>query len=149
MNSPFYTSHSLKLPSCFCQKQSSISSVEVLYQTWLWLISSPLFSGTGWLPLVWASLNLYFLYIVLSYIGACVCICTYMCVHTYIYTFICMCIYIYKSCSEYWLRINHVWLMISSLRAQREHVIYINMTVDRLGVQVASINYFLLNSFFF
>lgn len=39
--------------------------------------------------------------------------------------------------------------MISSLRAQREHVIYINMTVDSLGIQVASINYFFLNSFFF
>lgn len=73
--------------------------------------------GFGWIPHFWASLNLYYLYIGVSSIHMCMYI--FVSLYIYIHAFICtdLSLSIYHMYYfTYWLRINHVWLIISSLR---------------------------------
>lgn len=73
------------------------------------------------------------------------CVFVYAYFYIYVYVFIHIFLYIYRF--MYWQYINHVRLIISSLRLLTKNI-YVNKTVDRHGIQIASVNCIYLSSFY-
>lgn len=68
------------------------------------------------------------------------CVFVYAYFYIYVYVFIHIFLYIYRF--MYWQYINHVKI------THKEHIIYVNKTVDRHGIQIASVNCIYLSSFY-